>query len=118
MERETNTFKTKSGVEVVMNTYLTGRESRNMTDCYLQGAEVKTSGVDKDMKATIEGLKMSDMSKAQDISIEALIVSINGQTEKTLDLVLDLPEEDFNEIVIEINKITSVKKEVSDTSKA
>ena len=88
---------------------------RNIRDCYIGDAEVNLHGIKKG-DIPLSGIKGSVISKAEDISIEALIVSVNGKTEKILEEVSNLPSADYDEVVAYINTITSPKKEESDTS--
>ena len=113
MERETKTFKTKGGFEIIANTYITGKEMRDIRDCYIGGADVdfNNSG-----KIPLSGVKGDAISKAEDISIEALIVSVNGKKENLLETVYNLPSADYDEVVEYINTITNPKKAESDTS--
>ena len=112
MNRETKDFETKSGIKIVANTYITGREMRDIRDCYIGDAEVDLNNKGK---IPLSGIKGSVISKAEDISIEALIVSVDGKTEKILEEVSNLPSEDYDEVVAYINTITSPKKDKGDT---
>lgn len=120
MERETKEFKTAGGRVIVARTYLTGKEMRDIRDCFIGEAEVElnqpnqTKGADK--KLPISGIKGAVISKSEDISIEALIVSVDGKTENILETVWNLPVADYDEVVAYINTITNPKKDKSDTS--
>jgi len=112
--RETKDFETKGGYKIVAHTYITGREMRNIRDCYIGEAEVNLDGIKKG-DIPLSGIKGGVISKAEDISIEALIVSVNGVKENILEEVSNLPSDDYDEVVEYINTITSPKKEESGT---
>ena len=114
MNRETKDFETKGGFKIVANAYITGREMRNIRDCYIGEADVNVNDFKKG-NVPLTGIKGGVISKAEDISIEALIVSVNGSKEKVLEAVSNLPSDDYDEVVEYINTITSPKKDGSDT---
>lgn len=103
MNGETKEIKTKSGVVVVLKTYLTGREMRELRDIFLRNAEMKTEGD----TTKIEGLKGSIVTEVENKAIELAVVSLNGENENILESVLDLPAEDYEEIITEVNKISA-----------
>jgi len=112
--RETKDFETKGGFKIIANTYITGREMRDIRDCYIGEAEVNLNSAKKE-SIPLSGIKGAVISKAEDISIKALIVSVNGNTENILEEVSNLPSSDYDEVVAYINTITSPKKDNSDT---
>lgn len=114
MSREIKEFETKGGFKIVANAYITGREMRNIRDCYIGGAEVNVNGFKKG-SVPLSGIKGDVISKAEDISIEALIVSVDGKTENVIEEVSNLPSDDYDEVVEYINTITSPKKDNGDT---
>jgi hypothetical protein len=115
MERATKTFKTKNDFEIVANTYITGKEMRDVRDCYIGNADVDFNKTGKG-QIPLNGVKGDTISKSEDVAIESLIVSVNGETENIVEIVGNLPSEDYDEVVKYINSITSPKKAESDTS--
>jgi len=105
MERETKEIITPNNHKVVLKTYITGREEREIRNVYLENIDVTGNGAVKDIKADLVG-------KAENKAIELIVISVDGNKEKVVDLVLDLRKEDCNFIVEQINEIIGDKKKV------
>lgn len=108
-ERETKKITTPKGNEVVMNTYLTGRERRDM-----QGIFLKDTSIDgKSGQMEITNFKGSTITEANDFILKSLLVSLNGNTENVFDRVLDLHGDEYDFIKNEVDNISkdwNVKK--------
>ena len=115
MERENKELNTVGGHKLIVNTYITGREMRNIRDCYINDAQVDFSNL---KTVPLTGIKGDSISKSEDISIEALVVSVDGSKENIVEAVGNLPSADYDQVVEYINTITNPKKAESDTSKA
>jgi len=103
--RETKKFKTPSGDEIEIYTYLTGREQRNIDYIMIKGI-IPNSDENK-----LTGEIRVDIAKEQEDKIlEILIVSINQKKDKLLDMVLDMKAIDYTFIINEINKQTTELK--------
>jgi len=102
MERETRKFKTVGGNLIEVKTYITGKESRDISAIYLEGIKV---GVDVEGKPSMPSVEMKNASRVQDKAIETIVVSFNGVKENILDSILDLPKIEFDEVVAELDKI-------------
>jgi hypothetical protein len=91
--------------KVTLRGYTTARISQEVEKVYLKGA--KASGDTGTGKATIEFDPALDID-ASNKAIELMVISIEGQGEKSsLDYILnDLPEDDFNFIKAEVNRIS------------
>ena len=106
MDRDTLTIKTPvGGQEVVLKSYLTGREKRTINSVFLQDVEIQSSTKAGDTP-TMTGLKGDIMQKAEDIALTTVVMSIDGKNEKILDTLLEMHSQDFDFVVKEINKIT------------
>ena len=115
-ERETKTIITPiSNQEVIIKTWLTGRERRAIRSVYLDTLEVKgeedivansSEESEKKVGATY-AITGELLNKAQDKQIETIIISIDGITEGLVDIVLDMRDEDMDSIMEEISKIVS-----------
>lgn len=101
--RETLSFTTPKGHIVIANTYLTGRESRQLQQALLKGVEVSSN----EGTAELTHFSAERMLDAQDTLITCLVVSIDSMTEKCLDNILNLPSDEYEYIVAELNKITA-----------
>lgn len=104
MERETKELKTPNGHKVVYKAWLTGREKREIQNVFLQDMEVEVG------KEASQKINAGLANKAQDKTIEMMIVSVDGEKEKVLDKVLDLRSEDFEAIINTLNSLETPKK--------
>jgi hypothetical protein len=110
MERETKKVTlpiTKTEIEI--NTYVTGREKRALTNLYLNG----DINYDVDSKK-VNGLNMEIVDKAQDLAWRTVVVSFNGKKDgedgfSIVDAILDLRAEDYLFVVDTVNDVTSDK---------
>lgn len=116
MERAIKEFKTKGGVDIKAYTYITGREMKELRDCYIKDADVNVSNQNKDVN--LSGVKADIIRKYEDMSVKLIVVSINGVEEDINKLVDDLPLADYDDVMDFVTSLTSAKKEESDTSKA
>ena len=91
MNRETKTITTPIGKHsVVLKTYITGREKREITSVYLSG------GVDFDTQSqNIKGVNGDIVDKAQDVTIKVVVVSVNGKSENVVNDLLDMHMESY-----------------------
>lgn len=91
MERETTELKI-AGHTLVVKTYLTGREMREVTNKY-------SSAVKMDMgmggTPTMKDIDLTVSGEAEDLKIKLAVVSFDGKTENISDLLLDLPNDDY-----------------------
>ena len=103
MEREIISIVTpRSGIEIKMKSWITGREKREIQAIFLEGADFK-SGETK--------FSGEQFAKSQDKTIELVVVSVGGKDGNIVNDVLDLPNEDYDFVIAEINKITSTSEE-------
>jgi hypothetical protein len=100
MKRETTKFKTPGDVKVEIYTYLTGGESEKIQDAIIGDVEMDVTG---DMGGAIKG---KSIRKAQDKTLELMLVSIDGKKEELLKRAKDLKQQDYQFIVEKINEIT------------
>jgi hypothetical protein len=109
--RETKKITTKGKFEVELKTYISGGESREISNVFLEGMKFQ---MDSTGQAKSNEMSASLGSKAQDKAIELLVVSVNGKKENVLNSVLDMPKSDFDEVLKEIdalqNGLTTEKK--------
>ena len=100
--RETKKFKTKGGYEIEIKTYLTYGEAREIQRVYLDGVNVSISN---DGQTKIPDLSASSTIDAQNKAIELIVVSVNGEKENVVKLFMDLPKNDGDEAMVEIDKV-------------
>lgn len=110
MERETKKITlpiTKTEVEI--NTYVTGREKRALTNLYLGG------DINYDIDSQkVKGLNMEIVDKAQDLAWKTVVVSFGGKKDgddgfSIVDAILDLRAEDYQFVVDAVNEVTTDK---------
>lgn len=111
-KRETQILDTVNGYQVELHTYITGREKRAIESVFYRDLEMTQTGAEQ----TITGFKGAALEEAQNAAIAAVVVSVNGNPNKIPDRVLDLPAEDYQEIIAAINEITEGKKKEQSTA--
>ncbi len=101
--------------------YITGFDKRAIESVFLDQANIsqssKTSG--KDGSIEIGGIKGSVNHQMQDRAIEAVVkqILVNGEEKpivtkrEVVAYILSLPEQECDQVIAEINKITEPKKE-------
>jgi hypothetical protein len=87
MERETKTIKTPGGHDVILKSYLTGRETKAITD------KDSLKNIDTQSTANIPvGMALDFANEV----VRATVISIDGKIENPLDIILDLPSIECN----------------------
>ena len=105
MDRETKVVITPLGNNnVVIKTYLTGREKRALTNIYLKG-DMSFNLEGKDIK----GFKGEIIEEAENLAWKTVIVSIDGKSENIVEIILDMRVEDYQFVINEVNNIVSDK---------
>jgi len=103
MERETFTIKTPvSEKEIVLKSYLTGREKRDITNSALP------TSIDYDALEGVKGMNpVQIMNNGEDMALRTVIVSIDGQVPTdAVNEVLNMHSKDSDFIILEVRKIT------------
>lgn len=107
IEREKKEFTTTKGTKIVHYTYLRGRDANEIQACYTKDAKVNMVGAE----VKVEGFDINADAEATKKTLELIIVSVNDSDANVVDDILDLPNEEYKEIVEKINEITGKKKE-------
>jgi len=97
-----------TNTKILLKSWLTGREKREITGSILQEAEFKSDALDKPI------FKGNVLQKMEDISIKMIVIKINDEDlkpEEILDRILDLRSEEYDFIIKEINKINSSEED-------
>lgn len=97
--------------KLVVHTYVTGREMRNIESAMMDKLELSQKGDEQ----KITGFKGSMIADRQDMQIEAVVVSIDGTTENVVDAILDLPATESEQIMDYIKSLTEPKNEEADS---
>lgn len=106
-KRETKEFKSKNGNIVVHYTYLTGREANEVQMVYLKDAKVNVIG----QEVKVDGFSPALEFEANKKLLSFMIVSLNGDNQNVVDRLLDLPNDEYEEIVKVIDGISNKKKD-------
>jgi len=103
MNREMKTIKTPIDKhEVVLKSWITGREKRDLRRIFLEKTNIPTTGKTEEVKINAA----ETIEDAENKAIEMIIVSVNGKKEKILDEILDMKAGDYDFVVSEINKVS------------
>lgn len=102
MERETKTISLpKTKAEVIIYTYITAKEKRQITDVML-----KAGSVDLATSAVKGDIPLSAIYEANDKAMSFLVISINGEKDNIKETIDNLPATDSDYLFAEVNKIT------------
>lgn len=108
----THTVKTTNGYEVVIKNFLNREAIRYIGDSFLDTAELMDNGKYK--------MNSASMHEAENRTIEMVVVSISGpDVDASLPVVkqsLAMRDDDFEELLAEINKVYNSKKKETNTS--
>ncbi len=105
-KRETKIFETSRGHKVEIKTYLTGREFNEIQAVYLQDVKLDTVG----QEIKLSGFNPSAEQKANNRTIELLAVSFDGSSDDILNKVLDLPHDEYDEVIAQLSEVSGKKK--------
>jgi len=109
MERETKTYTTPLGKrEIVVKSYLIGREKRLIENIFLQG----DGGISVDTTGGVKGLSANLVDEAQNLAWRTIIVSLDGKKDgengfNIVDEILDMRAGDYDFILRIVNAVTN-----------
>jgi hypothetical protein len=112
-ERETKEVTLPRGAKVVLHTYITGRERRQLQFCYMRDVAEFTPE-----ELAGKGKTGAMFESAQNLGFKLVIVSVDGNKDgdlvddkpfSVLDWVLNLPSKEYAFLVSSINDVTSDK---------
>ena len=110
--RETTEVKTESGHVLTLYTYITGREKRQINEVYLRDMQMSQKGDVQELT----GVKGTSAYEAENKTFELIVVKIvdkNGEEitgkKQVVDFILDLPSDEYEEVVAAVNEITNPK---------
>lgn len=97
------------GKTVVIRAYTTARVRQAIQGILLRGQQFDASKGGEAMKAQLQEGKLSISGEALEEvtnkTLEHMVMSVDGQTESVLDRLLNLPEDDFDFVVAEVEKV-------------
>lgn len=103
--RETKKLTTPGGKELVLKTYITGRDNRDLQAVFLNKVSLKQTPEGQSM----EGLKGSAAAEAEDLAVQLIVVSFDGSSDDLVNRILDLPNTETDFIKKAINEVTNPK---------
>lgn len=111
-ERSTIEYELKSKNHVVvLKEYLTGREKRAIKNALWHGKKMQI----RDGKGESDPVPMDEIDASTDKTIELMVVSLDGSSEKVLDSVLDMRDADYDDLLEKIEELTgSISEEKKD----
>ena len=103
-ERETKTLTTPSGKEIVLKTYLTARERKQVREALF--SQMKGSST-PDGEFQVSELPASVMIQAEEATINATVASYDGSAENVLPRLLDSKTEEYDFVLAEVNRVSA-----------
>ena len=103
--RETETLDVK-GHQVVVNSFLTGRDMREIQTSMYADLQLKQKGLEQEMT----GISGKTIVAREDAQIKAVIVSIDGNTD-VVNALLDLREDAYEAILAVVKEKADPKVE-------
>lgn len=108
--RETITITTPiDGVVVILKAWITGREKRELRKPFIENIRFN---IDEN-KPNVDMNSSDIMEKAENLAIENIVISINGEIEGKIEKILDLKSKDYDFVITEINKISKEERFLS-----
>ncbi len=108
MERETKELIVGEH-KLIVNTYLTGREIRDIQSSMLSKVEMEQKGGETKMS----GFSGEMIAVQEDHQIRAVVKSFDGVVEGIVDLILDLRAEQYEEVMAYVKSIAEKKGQAS-----
>jgi hypothetical protein len=103
MDRETKTITTKNGHNILVKTYLTAREANQIKGITL--SKLNYEGSEGDIKTNVKLAGTSLLDEELKI-LEISVVSIDGKTEKIMEVLQDMPFDEYQEVVDQAKELT------------
>jgi len=93
--------------QVEVNTFITGRELREIESAMMDKLEMKQKGGEQE----ISGFRGSMLVDRENAQIKAVVVSIDGTKENIIERVLDLPASEYKQVMAYVSEVAEPKKE-------
>jgi|SRR5687768_975644 hypothetical protein len=109
--RPTRQFTTPSGHAVVIYDYMTGLEVETIRNFYASKTEIKSISQQGDkVEAGISGMSADAALETKKLAMRTTLVSIDGATDDLDAVALNMPNEDYQQILNEVNDLIEGKK--------
>ncbi len=90
------------GAKIVLKSFITGRESREIKGVYFKGVKFKMEG----QTSKSDNIDMSKITEdSENKAIEVVVISVNGNEENKIDAILDMNVKDYDFVKDEVNKV-------------
>jgi hypothetical protein len=103
-DRQETSFTTPAGSVIVLRAYLTGREAADIKSIMLSSLKMSMSDFES-KKLDMGGLSGDVLAQQERKTLDYLVVSVNGDTDKPVEKLLDLPSTEYDAVLKEIEKI-------------
>lgn len=103
--RETKKITTPSGVDVLIKTYLTGREINEIKLPLWSLMKVDANSLSEKGQISVKEISASILIEEEQKALSVCIMSIDGKTDDILNHVLDLRQTDYEFVVAEVNAL-------------
>lgn len=103
-ERETKEFSTVAGTKFVLKSYLTGREAADIKGTLLSSLKMSMSDLES-KKVDMGGISGAVLVEQERKTLTYLLVSVNGDSERPVETLLDLPSTEYDAVLKEVEKI-------------
>lgn len=115
--RTTKEVVTPAGRKVVINDYLTTSELRKIQAVLVDGVSAGdlSTGSQSDQAIAMDKVPAKSIFKAQELALEFLVVSVDGDTNEPYKQVMDLPPEETKELLDEaLEHLSGIAKKKAD----
>jgi hypothetical protein len=106
MDRETKPIVTSNSHTVTLKTYITGREQREISAVFLRDVAMTQAG----KEAALSGFKGTLIHEAENKALELVVVDLDSSPDDLVNRILELPAQDYQDIVNAVNEVTQGKK--------
>lgn len=103
MDRKTKTITLPSGIVVEVKEFINARERNELRNIYLGFFSFKPD----EQKPEFKEVPGEVAEKVERKLIEVAVVSYEGETENILDRILDGSPEDYDFLLVELNKLST-----------
>jgi len=103
LERPKKEIKTPNGHLVVINTYLTGGESDTLKELIWGSI-----GLDIEHQKVANTMPGSALLQQERKTLEFMVVSVDGVAADVINLLRDLPQEDYQAVVTAVNEVSKL----------
>lgn len=105
MDRDTKVL-TLTGHTFKVKTYATAREANAIQQAYFKGTKLEVVGEQPKISEFNPGVQFEVYQEL----VRQMVLDMDGTAENIVDRCLDLPSDQFDELVVELDQLVSKKK--------